>query len=78
MTGFCNSREGAWRVLDRMLDLWARQVQSGQPMGKDLALEIFGGPNGSQKSILRIVMAVMEKRAGESHARRAEGAPSGS
>jgi hypothetical protein len=30
MTGICNSEEQAWRELDKMLDLWARQIQSGQ------------------------------------------------
>jgi hypothetical protein len=46
MTGICNSEEQAWRELEKMLDVWARQVQSRQPMTKAQALEIFGGPNG--------------------------------
>lgn len=53
MTGLCNSKDLAWKELDRMLGLWARQKQSGQPMTKDQELEIFGGPNGQNKPILR-------------------------
>ena len=45
-TGACSSEEQAWKEQDMMLALWARQVQSGQPMTKEQHLEIFGGPNG--------------------------------
>ncbi|KAG4442225.1 hypothetical protein IFR05_002274 [Cadophora sp. M221] len=34
MTGLCHSAEQAWGELDRMLGVWARQMQSGQPMTK--------------------------------------------
>jgi hypothetical protein len=52
MTGICNSEEQAWRELDRMLGVWAKQVQSGKPMTKAQWLEIFGGPNGRNTFIL--------------------------
>ncbi|KAJ5959467.1 uncharacterized protein N7479_006617 [Penicillium vulpinum] len=53
MTGECNSQEHVWKELDRMLGLWARVEQSGQPMTEYQRLEIFGGPNGQNKPILR-------------------------
>jgi hypothetical protein len=62
MTGMCNSREQAWRELDRMLGAWAAQIQSGQPMTKEQELDIFGGPNGRNKRILEQFMTVLEKR----------------
>merc|ERR1712098_197834 len=51
MTGLYNS-SGHWGELERMLDLWARQIRSGQPMTKAQSLEIFRGPNGRNKPIL--------------------------
>lgn len=62
ITGICNSENHVWRELDRMLGLWARVVQSGQPMTEDQNLEIFGGPNGQNKPILREFMAMMSKK----------------
>jgi uncharacterized protein YajQ (UPF0234 family) len=62
MTALCNSRENAWNELDRMLDVWARQGQSGEPMTKNQRLEIFGGPNGRNKAVLEMFMAELEKR----------------
>jgi hypothetical protein len=60
-TGFCNSREKAWNELDRMLDVWARQEQSGVLMTKNQRLEIFGRPNGRNKAVLEMFMAKLEK-----------------
>jgi hypothetical protein len=62
MTGLCNSAEQAWRELDRMLGVWARQIQGGQPMTKAQSLEIFGGPNGRNRAILERLHDVAEKR----------------
>ena len=52
MTSLCRSREAAWAELDRMLELWAKQIKRGTPMTKDERLEIFGGPKGKHKKIL--------------------------
>jgi hypothetical protein len=62
MTGICNSEEHAWRELERMLDVWARQVQSGQPMTKAQALEIFGGANGHNTLVLGKAFDEAKKR----------------
>jgi hypothetical protein len=55
MTGFCNSEDRAWNELERMLSLWAIQVQSGQPMTKARRLDIFSGPNGEHRNLLEQV-----------------------
>ncbi|KAH6714599.1 hypothetical protein BKA61DRAFT_575331 [Leptodontidium sp. MPI-SDFR-AT-0119] len=34
MTGICNSAEQAWEELDRMLGVWAGQIQSGHRVTK--------------------------------------------
>lgn len=62
MTGGCNSEEHAWRELDRMLGVWAKQVQSGQPMTKAKSLEIFGGPNGRNAFVLEKFLDETKKR----------------
>lgn len=62
MTGVCSSSEQAWNELDRMLSLWARQKQSGQPMTRELELEIFGGPHGRDKRIVGQFLDAKEKR----------------
>lgn len=62
MTGICDSSDHAWRELDRMLRVWARQVLSGQPMTKDQSLEIFGGPRGQNKAILELFLDELSKR----------------
>jgi hypothetical protein len=62
MTGACGSDGHAWRELDRMLHLWAEQKRSGQPMTDDQRLEIFGGPSGRNKPILRQFIARMNER----------------
>lgn len=67
MTCVCRSSEAAWAELDRMLRLWARQVQRGTPMTKDESLEIFGGPKGEHKNILSKVIDAREKREGTKH-----------
>jgi len=46
----------AWNELDRMLRLWARQVESGRPMTREEHLEIFSGPNGEYRNLLETVM----------------------
>ena len=46
MTSVRNGPNRAWNELDRMLRLWARQVESGKPMTREECLEIFSGPNG--------------------------------
>ncbi|RDL32514.1 Uncharacterized protein BP5553_08970 [Venustampulla echinocandica] len=66
MTGLCNSSEHAVRELDRMLGVWARQIQSGQPMTKALNLEVFGGPNGQNKAVLEQFLVELEKRGTDS------------
>jgi len=52
MTGLCRSSEAACAELDRMLELWAKQVKRGTPMTKDEKLEVFGGPKGEHKNLL--------------------------
>ena len=61
MTGLCNSSDQAWDELDRMLRVWAKQVQSGKPITKDQTLEIFGGPKGQSKAVLEQLW-LLEKR----------------
>ena len=62
MTSPCHSSEAAWAELDRMLELWAKQVKRGMPMTKDENLEIFGGSKGEHKKLLSKFMDVFEKR----------------
>ncbi|KAF2253354.1 hypothetical protein BU26DRAFT_515722 [Trematosphaeria pertusa] len=62
MTGLCGSSEAALAELDRMLELWAKQVKRGTPMTKDERLEIFGGPKGKHKKILSKFIDEFEKR----------------
>jgi hypothetical protein len=64
MTSLCHSSEAAWAELDRMLELWAKQVKRGTPMTKDEKLEVFGGPKGEHKKLLSKVMDAFEKREG--------------
>jgi hypothetical protein len=61
MTGIFGSTEQAGRELERMLGLWARQVQSGQPMTKEQRLEIFGGPDGRDRPLVERVLAKLER-----------------
>lgn len=62
MTSLCPSSEAAWAELDRMLELWARQVTRGTPMTKDEKLEIFGGWKGKHSKILSDFIDVLEER----------------
>ncbi|KAJ5882693.1 uncharacterized protein N7473_011127 [Penicillium subrubescens] len=62
ITGICQSEVHAWSELDRMLGLWAKVIQSGEPMTEEQSLEIFGGPNGRNKPILRQFFAETKKR----------------
>ena len=64
MTSLCPSEESAWAELDRMLRLWAIQVQRGTPMTKHESLEIFGGSRGEHRYILSKVIDYREKREG--------------
>lgn len=45
-----------------MLRIWAGQIRSEQPMTDDHRLEIFGGPSGRNKPILRRLIAWMNGR----------------
>lgn len=60
MTGVQNGSHRAWNELERMLRLWARQVESGRPMTREESLEIFSGPNGKFRKVLE---AFMDKKA---------------
>ncbi|KAF2471452.1 uncharacterized protein BDR25DRAFT_368293 [Lindgomyces ingoldianus] len=51
-----NGPNKAWDELDRMLRLWARQVESGRPMTREEQLEIFSGPHGEHKRVLEDFM----------------------
>lgn len=62
MTGICNSETHAWEELERMLSVWARQVQSGKPMTKSQSIEIFGGPNWRNSYILGKFIDEAERR----------------
>lgn len=62
MTGVCGSENHAWSELDWMLRIWAEQIQSGQPMTDYQTLEIFSGPNGQNKLILRQFIAWINER----------------
>jgi len=64
MTSLCYSSEAAWAELDRMLELWAKQVKRGTPMTKDERLEVFGGPKGKHRKLLSKFMDEREKRGG--------------
>jgi hypothetical protein len=72
MTGLCNSEDEAWNELERMLGLWATQVQSGQPMTMAQRLDIFGGPKGENRKILEL----FEKERSEIEMKRRNGAGS--
>ena len=41
---------------------WARQVQTGRPMTEEEELDIFGGPNGENRAILKQYFDVRAKR----------------
>lgn len=64
MTDVCPSDETAWAELDRMLELWAKQVKRGTPMTRDEELSIFGGRNGQHTRILSQFIDEFEKREG--------------
>ncbi|KAF2498592.1 hypothetical protein BU16DRAFT_558650 [Lophium mytilinum] len=55
----CDSPEQAWGELDRMLGVWARQVQTGLPMTREDRLDILGGAGGRNwlaEKILKILV----------------------
>lgn len=62
ITEICPSDEHAWRELDRMLGVWARQIQSGQPMTAEKSLEIHGGPNWRNAGTLKSFIAEYDRR----------------
>lgn len=70
-TSLCPSSEAAWARLDRMLEVWATQVQSSaqrQRLAKDESLEVCGGGDrgrGQQKNVVNTFMDALEKRKGE-------------
>jgi hypothetical protein len=64
MTSLCSSEEEAWTELDRMLGLWAQQVQRKKPMTKAEGLNIFGGWKGQQKMLLSRFIDEFEERKG--------------
>ncbi|KAI1383505.1 uncharacterized protein F4822DRAFT_420849 [Hypoxylon trugodes] len=62
MTGTCRSAEAAYAELDRMLGLWAKQVESGKAMTKEEKLEIFSGPRGEHRRLISRFIDLMEKK----------------
>lgn len=64
LPGLCNSQDRAWSELDRMLDVWARQVQSGLPMTKEQSLDIFSRPNGQGRAVLGKFLDELKRREG--------------
>lgn len=62
MTSLCPSSEAAWAELDRMLEVWVRQVKRGTPMTKDESLQIFGGWKGKNSKILSEFIDLFEKK----------------
>ena len=64
MTSLCPSSEAALAELDRMLELWAKQVKRGTPMTRDETLEIFGERKGEHKTLLSQVIDFLERKEG--------------
>jgi hypothetical protein len=62
MTGLRPSAEAAFAELDRMLELWAKQIKRGTPMTKDESLNIFGGSKGEYTHVLSQFHEMLEKR----------------
>ena len=62
MTQSCGSENAAWAELDRMLRIWAGQVQRGTPMTKQEYSEIFGGPRGELRNLVSDFIELGEKR----------------
>ena len=71
MTGLCNLSEQDWRDLDRMLDVWARHLQSGQPMTTAQRFDVFGSPNGWNKALLERFFVELDRRGFEAGAKTA-------
>ncbi|KAL4904794.1 hypothetical protein BDW74DRAFT_178369 [Aspergillus multicolor] len=53
MTMLCRSEDAALAELDRMLRLMVQQEESGEEMTVDETLEIFAGPRGEYRGVLR-------------------------
>lgn len=62
MTHECNGPDGAWNELDRMLALWAGQVESGRPMTKEQTLDIFAGPHGEHRNVINLFLNEKARR----------------
>lgn len=62
MTTLCKSEDAAWNELERMLTLWAKQVESGEPMNTAQRLDIFGGPRGKHRNVLEMFQRDMDKK----------------
>lgn len=62
MTPCCDSPAAAWNELERMLSLLAASKSLGRPMTLEERCEVFGGPNGQLKPVLRAVAQEMAAR----------------
>jgi hypothetical protein len=62
-TALCYGQDQALNELDRMLCVWARQVESGQPMTNEGTLEIFPGPHEKHRNVLQEFIWVQEEAA---------------
>ncbi|WPH02474.1 Hypothetical protein R9X50_00533800 [Acrodontium crateriforme] len=65
-TSVCCGEESAWRDLERMLQVWATQVETGKPMTKEQKLTIFGGPRGDLRDVIELVDRVLAEKLLES------------
>jgi len=50
-----------------MLNLWAKQVKRGGPMSEKESLNIFGGPNGEHKNLLKAFIEIQKREATKSN-----------
>lgn len=61
MTNVCHGSKRAWNELDRMLRLWAQQVESGRPLSQEEALDIFSKPSGENRAVLGQFMTAVAR-----------------
>ncbi|KAL3455661.1 hypothetical protein BJX64DRAFT_294839 [Aspergillus heterothallicus] len=64
ITGICSSEDGAWAELDRVLGVWAKQVQAGEPIRLDSSgkgLDIFGRRGGEHKWHIRQIWGELKR-----------------
>lgn len=52
-TTTCKGQNAAWHELERMLHLWAKQKGSNRPMTQEERLNIFSGPRGEFRELLK-------------------------